>query len=720
MEETPPQQPTTTAPLGAVPVPSPTAPSGAASPVPPAPKKELTPEEKAAKRKAMFKRLGIVTGVSYVLILILIFVWATFSYGKEFSLFDYLPISQAAFSGFWMLIFNLMVGVLVALAMLFCLFNVLKSLLIKKVELEKKKHASRMALFSGISFLLLAVLWLLGIYYLGPRLTISENYGSPIITDPELTIGLTSPVTISFDASGVPIDDDIYSILSYAWDFGDGSTGSGVSTSHTYTQKAEGDGIYTVSLNVNYINSESGEKIETEYQTEVVIENEMTVASFIANPDSGEVPLLVEFDASSSFDPDGEIVNWEWDFDGDGRFDDASGESVEHEFTQEGNFEVTLRVTDNNGESALVTETIEAGSVGGLRAVITAPLSEGDSYYIGEEYKFDGKLSQIADGNIVKYVWDMGDGSDTKQSSKVTYEYETTGTYEVSLTVYDKDGNTDSTTLELTVIEEGEPPVPSISTTPAAAGGVVSGSVPFEVDFDASGSKDPEDDIVDYEWDFDNDGVIDATGDTSTYSFEEIGTYETRLVLTDSVGNVEETTISVEVNEQGVVAILESDLSNGEVPLTVRFDASGSTYKEGDIASYEYNFGDGSESYVGGSTVTYKYTDVGTFSVSLTVVATDGNKDTDSIQVVVRPVALTACFTVNTDTGNAPLFVSVDASCSQGTVDSYEWNFGDGEVSFDRKPDVHTYDEAGSYTITLEVTGDSGIVDTFTKTLTVK
>ncbi len=705
---------TTTAPTPA----QATAPSGAAAPVP-AP--TLSPEEKAAKRKAMFKRLGIVSGVSYVLILVLIFAWATLSYGKEFSIFDNLPISisQTAFSGFWMLIFNLMAGLVVAITMLFSLFNVLKSLLIKKEELEKKKHASRMALFSGIGFLVLAVLWLVGIYYLGPRLNVSQDYGSPIITDPEVTIGLTSPVTITFDAGGVPIDDDIYSILSYAWDFGDGSTGSGVSTSHTYTQKAEGDGIYTVTLNVNYMNSETGEKIESEFQTEVVIENEMTVASFIANPDSGEVPLTVEFDASSSFDPDGEIVSWEWDFDGDGRFDDASGEIVEHEFTQEGNFEVTLRVTDNNGESALSTETIEAGSVGGLRAIITAPVSEGDSYYIGEEYKFDGKLSQIAEGSIVKYVWDMGDGSSTKQSSKVTYEYETVGSYEVSLTVYDKDGNTDSTTLEVSVIAEGEPPVPSISTTPAAAGGIVSGSVPFEVDFDASGSKDPEDDIVDYEWDFDNDGSIDDTGDTASYTYEELGTYEARLILTDSVGNVEETTISVEVSEQGVVALLESDLSNGEVPLTVEFDSSGSTYKEGDIASYEYDFGDGS-TYTGGSTVTYKYTDVGTFTVTLTVIATDGKKDTDSVQVVVRPVALTSCFTVNTDSGNAPLFVSVDASCSQGTVDTYEWNFGDGEVSFDRKPGVHTYSETGSYTITLEVTGDSGIVDTFSKTVTVK
>lgn len=694
------------------------APTAPITPAPAAPAPVLTPEEKAAKKKAMLKRLTIVSGVSYVVILIFIFVWATLSYGKEFSLFDYLPISQKGFSGFWMVIFNLMVGVLVVATLLYSLFNVLKSLFIKKEELEKKKHASRMALYSGISFLVLAVLWLVGIWFLGPRLTTSDS-GSPIVTDPEITIGLTSPVAVGFDAGGVPIDEDVYTILSYTWNFGDGSTGSGVSTSHTYNQKAEGDGIYTVSLNVSYMDLKSGAKFENEYKKEVVIENEMTAATFIATPDSGEVPLTVEFDASGSFDPDGEIVSWEWDFDGDGRFDDATGEVVEYEFTQEGSYEVTLRVTDNNGESALATETIEAGSVGGLRAVITPPIGEGDSFYVGEEYEFEGKLSQIAEGKIVKYVWDMGDGSATKQSSKVTYEFETTGTYEVTLTIYDKDGNTDSTILEVTVIEEGEAPVPDISTVPAASGGVVSGSVPFEVDFDATGSKDPEDDIIDYEWDFDNDGSVDDTGTAASYTYEEVGAYEARLIVTDSVGNTEETAVSIEVTEQGVVADLESDLSNGEVPLTVKFDASGSTYKEGSIASYDYDFGDGS-TYTGGSTVTYKYTDVGTFMVTLTVTGTDGKKDTDSVQVVVRPVALTACFTVNTDSGNAPLFVSVDSNCSQGTVDTYEWNFGDGEISYDRKPAVHTYAEAGAYTITLEVTGDTGVVDSFSKTITVK
>ncbi len=244
--------------------------------------------------------------------------------------------------------------------------------------------------------------------------------------------------------------------------------------------------------------------------------------------------------------------------------------------------------------------------------------------------------------------------------------------------------------------------------------------MPLKVSFDASRSTDPDDDIIEYEWDFDNDGTIDQTGDKSTYTYQEIGSYEARLILTDSVGNQDEATVKVEVTEQGIVARLEINQSNGEVPLTVQFDASGSSFKEGSIVAYEYDFGDGSDAYIGGSSVIYRYTNIGTFNASVTVTGSDGSKDSSSVQIVVRPVALTACFTVNTDSGRAPLFVSVDPSCSEGTISTYEWTFGDGAISYDRKPETHSYSTPGTYTIKLEVTSGEGIVSIFENQITVE
>jgi PKD repeat protein len=694
-------------------VPAPEAPSPApAAPAAPA----LDPK---IKRKRMLKRLGIVSSVVFVLLLVFTVLWAAFLANTEFILFKYLPISQAGFNKFFYTLFNIQMGAVVIATMLAALYGLIRSLLVKKEELEQKKKFSRMALKFGIGFLLTGVLWLVGIWFLGPRLVEELRYGSPIVTVPENTIGLTSPISISFDASLIPIETSVYSILSYTWDFGDGSIANGQKVTHEYKQKAQGNGIYTVVLTVEYMDLKSGARFDYETSTEVVIENELTAASFVANPSSGEVPLTVNFDAGSSFDPDGEIVSYEWDFDEDGRYDDAVGEVVSYEFTQEGNYEVSLRVTDNNGESATTSQVIEAGSVGGLRAVITPPLGEGAVYFTDERYEFDGNLSQATEQKIVKFKWDMGDGTKLEGRS-VKHTYEEVGSYQVVLTVLDADGNADESILDLEVVEEGTPPSASIKTSPAAVSGVVSGPVPLTVGFDASGSTDPEDDIVDYEWDFDGDGIVDDSGSKVSNTYGEVGSYEAMLVVTDAAGNTKESTVNIEVTAQGITAKLEATPSNGEVPLTVSFDASGSSYKEGSIVSYEIDFGDGADLYIGDATVTYKYNAVGTYTAVLTVVGADGARDSTEMQIVVRPVALTACFTVNESTGTGFLIVVVDPSCSQGTIDNYEWDFGDGEISFDRKPGSHTYDAPGTYTITLEITESTGIVDAFSKTVTVK
>ena len=716
MDQTPTPESTVNS-TASAPVPAPNS-TPTATPV--APKKVLTPEEKKAQRKATFKRLGLVLGLGYVALLVFIFAWAFFTYGKTLSVFDYLFVSQAAFSGALMKVFHLQMFVVVFALFIVALVGLLKSMLTKKEEVEKKKKASRMALFGGIGFFVFALAWLGGILFLGHRLVTENFYGSPITTVPAETIGLTSPIEISFDASSLPVDEKAYKILSYTWDFGDGSTSNGVTTAHTYTQKAQGDGVYTVTLTVRFMDAKSGEQFEDTYTTTVVIANEKTAAYFTASPESGELPLKVHFDATASYDPDGEIASYEWDLDGDGNFDDGEGEEIDYEYTQEGDYEVTLRVTDNSGEYNTTTMTIEAGSIGGLRATITTNVGDEGLYYVGQKYKFDGALSQIDDGKITKYTWDFGDGSDPVTTRSVEHRFENSGTYSVVLTVQDAEGNADESTLEVKVIEEGTPPDASITTIPALSGGVVTGTVPLTVEFDANDSFDEEDDIVDYEWDFDNDGTVDATGDTAQHSYQEEGSFEARLILTDSVGNTDEAIVPIEVTAQGLIARLEIDQSNGEVPLTVSFDASGSSYKEGSIVSYEYSFGDGSSTYIGGSNVTYKYTSVGTFTASVTIVASDGKRDSTSVQIVVRPVALTACFTVNTDSGKAPLFVAVDPTCSEGTIDTYQWDFGDGEISFDRKPPTHTYATAGTYIITLEVTSAEGIVSTFENEITVR
>jgi PKD repeat protein len=94
--------------------------------------------------------------------------------------------------------------------------------------------------------------------------------------------------------------------------------------------------------------------------------NQPPVADLQATPTSGDAPLYVDFDASASDDPDGTIVLFEWDFDGDGSYD-SSGTTpfANHTYTAANEYNATLRVTDDEGatdtDSVLITVTEPGG-----------------------------------------------------------------------------------------------------------------------------------------------------------------------------------------------------------------------------------------------------------------------------------------------------------------------------------------------------------------------
>ncbi len=115
---------------------------------------------------------------------------------------------------------------------------------------------------------------------------------------------------------------------------------------------------------------------------------EPPIAAFTFHPAQGEAPLRVEFDASLSSDPDGHISFWRWDF-GDG--ETAEGEEVEHIYTEEGTYTVTLTVTDGQGLSAKTVGQVEVG--------VSFPLDVLDwelvDTYFGNEVQ--GRVKNISD-----------------------------------------------------------------------------------------------------------------------------------------------------------------------------------------------------------------------------------------------------------------------------------------------------------------------------------
>ena len=159
-----------------------------------------------------------------------------------------------------------------------------------------------------------------------------------------------TPLTVSFNASSSHDSDGI--IVTYQWTFGDGSNGTGVTTSHTYT--ATSNRTYNVTLTV----TDDGEAQATDSQVVLVTpppRNSPPVASFTRTPLSGEAPLNMSFDASSSYDSDGSITSYTWSF-GDGG--SGSGVTVSHTYSSSGTYSAQLTVSDNGGMTSTVTHSI--------------------------------------------------------------------------------------------------------------------------------------------------------------------------------------------------------------------------------------------------------------------------------------------------------------------------------------------------------------------------
>jgi glucose/arabinose dehydrogenase len=125
--------------------------------------------------------------------------------------------------------------------------------------------------------------------------------------------------------------------------------------------------------------------------------NQPPVASATATPDSGPTPLDVTLDASATTDDQPTSgLTYEWDLDGDGAYDDATGVSITHVYTSAGTVDVGLRVTDAAGETDSTGVTIHPGNTRPV-ATIDAP-AVADRWATGEAILFSGSGDDVDDG----------------------------------------------------------------------------------------------------------------------------------------------------------------------------------------------------------------------------------------------------------------------------------------------------------------------------------
>ncbi len=453
-------------------------------------------------------------------------------------------------------------------------------------------------------------------------LTVVDNEGAAGTASRQITVGSVqrpppiasfiaspdngpAPLIVSVDASAS--SDPVGIITTYAWDFGDGATAAGATAAHTYNSP----GSYVITLRVT--NDVGGWSTATLPVTVNEPVNEAPRASFSVTPTSGIVPVSVNVDANGSSDLDGSIVSYEWDF-GDGAT--AQGVTASHTYSTVGTYTITLVVTDNDESAGSTTRTVTVSSPSNQppTAAFTATPQSGSAPLL---VSTDAQSSSDADGTISNYAWSFGDGA-TGSGATAQHEYVIPGTYTLMLTVTDDDGASTSVSRQIQVAAPANvSPQASFTLTPS------SGNAPLPVSVDASGSSDSDGSIVSYAWEF-GDGHT-ALGINATHTYEAVGSYTVRLTVTDDDGASVSATRPVSVTSPSNAApsaAFTVSTSNGVAPLTVDFDASGSTDSDGSVAAYAWTFGDGGSAT--GVTASRTYTTPGAFEVLLQVTDDDG------------------------------------------------------------------------------------------------
>ena len=541
------------------------------------------------------------------------------------------------------------------------------------------------------------------------KLTVSNTGGTNSVTyysyitvhhkipTPSFTANQTAnyaPMTVAFtDTTGDG------SVTGWLWNFGDGGSSTSQNPIHTYAST----GTYTVSLTET---NDGGTNTTTKanYIT-VNPHSALPVVNFVAMPTSTTANVSISF---TDLTTGNNLQSWLWNF-GDGQT--STQRNPIHAYKNAATYTVTLTVTNDGGSNSMTRTNYI--TVTNNNPPVADFVGNPTTINAGQSVSFTDESTGTA---IYLWQWNFGDlspNATVASSASQVHQYTVPGTYTVTLTVTNDGGP--STMQKVGYITVNVVPTATPSATPTATatpipqppvanfvGSPTSGYNPLTVSFTDESSNSP----TSWYWTFGDGGW--STLKNPSYTYLLPGVYNVTLTSTNSVGSSDPLTkynyITVYAHNATPVANFTSSLQTGPVPLTVQFfDTSAGN----NITSWSWNFGDGNTSTA--KNPIYTYYSVGNWTVTHTV-TNDGGSNTLTVPnyiIITHNPPPVANFTMNPTGGDVPLSVQFTDTSAGNDLNSWLWNFGDGNISNARNP-VHTFSSVGTSTVTLTVTNDDG------------
>lgn len=387
---------------------------------------------------------------------------------------------------------------------------------------------------------------------------------------------------------------------------------------------------------------------------------------------------VVSFTDTSTGNP----TDFHWNFgDGSGTF---TQQNISHVFTSGGLYSVSLIVKNGSGCADTITKSIE---------VYTVPIPdfEVDTACLYTVSHFTDLSSDSAP--IVGWDWNFGDGN-TSPDQNPTYIYQNSGNYIVSLTVTNSHGCDSTYTDQAKVL-----------LTPDAD---------FSFTVDCFGAPTTFTDLSTnnpgiYHWDF-GDGATSNTGPNEQHTYTSPGSYVVQLKVADNNAVCGDSIAKIVTISNAAQAdfLIPSQVCVND--LFHFYDNSSASI--GTIIDYQWRMGDSTTYSTEDGTHTYSAP--GVYQIKLNITTSDGCQAYHTESIDVLP-STTANFDWKNTCLNTPTQFT---NLSAGGTTSWYWDFGDGTSDQTQFP-VHTFPQAGNYTISLIVQNLPGCADTIKKTVTI-
>ncbi len=482
---------------------------------------------------------------------------------------------------------------------------------------------------------------------------------------------------------------DEKAIRNFTWYFSDGYVGYGIDPSHNYSNS----GTYIVTLRVwDFANNSAADTL-------TVYVNNLAPTAEAGNDQTVNEGETAFFDGSGSSDTpsDNSSLIYTWYFD-DGAV--LSGKMVSHAFADNGFYNVTLVVEDDNGFTDSDTVDVTVNNL--------PPIADIGGPYSGEEgsaVNFSGSASDPGDDTFT-FMWDFDfDGQyDDGFGRSASWIWDEDGVYTIALNVSDDDGGFNITSTQVTI---GNVP-PGADT-----GGPYSGNEGSVVNFYGNYSDPSPVDIISYLWDFGDGNTSALQNPMHTYSDD--GVYIVTLTVSDDEGGIGVSTTGATIANVAPTADAGGPYSGNEGDV---ISFTGSQTDPGlDTFTYLWDFGDGEVSTQ--KDPDHIFADDGVYTVTLTVMDDEGGANSTATTATISnldPVA----YIGGPYSGNEGSAVNFYGDHSDSPVDiiTYLWDFGDGNTSTLQNP-MHTFAGDNVYVVTLTVMDDDGGVGLTTTTATI-